>query len=446
MPTFLGLAAELQLLIISEIHLNDIEEFALCCKVVHQLSEKRLMEQYARKRYFSTIAVGHINTLTWDEDPQIRGVHPLSILRDLLADSQTWLYTETLIIGCIEDYVEGGFEQTEEAELDEVDLQDTVAQLKRNTPLLKKVLEVQQYIYPERSEINLENCPETKQWTKAILSGSKEAAASLLIAMLPNLQKVRLVDRLQWPVESIFLSSLDNLLRAAVSNKHSLTGSNSFSKLTEVGMHGIEEHAGADYEVFKGFMLLPSMTTIKGRVIDGACLEPFPEGFIGFSKVTSLEFYQSAIDAASFSGTLCAIRGLQKFIYDFWAHTSVDPQVWEPHQIIGALKVHARKTLAHLELTGRPFTEDPEVGDCAYNEGEPFIGSLCVFEALKTIRLETMMLYKEVEGADCLTQEENNLGPSSMKLRELGRRWREDQMSSSSQSVLWISYQRRHAD
>lgn len=35
-----------------------------------------------------------------------------------------------------------------------------------------------------------------------------------------------------------------------------------------------------------------------------------------------------------------------------------------------------------------------------FRRGEPFIGSLRAFEVLETLRLETVMLYKEVDGTD----------------------------------------------
>ena len=137
MPTLLDLAVEIQLLIIAEIHLNDIEEFSLSCKTFHEHSKKRLMEQYARRRHFSTIAVGHIDNKTFDEDPQIRGVHPLLALQDILADPRNRLYTKTLIVGSLNDSIHETFGDEEEAELDSSEIQDGAAQSKHEAQLLK---------------------------------------------------------------------------------------------------------------------------------------------------------------------------------------------------------------------------------------------------------------------------------------------------------------------
>ena len=405
MPTFLGLPVEIQLLIISNIPLNEIENFALCSKVVHQLSRKRLMEQYARKRYFSTIAVGHTDNMTWDEDQRIRGVHPLLILRDLLADAQSWLYTKTLIIGYLDEF-SGGFEDPEEAQLDEVEFQDAVAQFKLNTRLLKIVVEVQRRLYPERAENDLEKCPKAKKWTQAILNGETEPAASLLVAILPNIQKIRLVDEWKDPrYDSFFLKTLNDLLEAALSDKHDLIGINSFNKVIEVGMcglegmYGLDEQYGANYEIFNWFMALPSMRTIKGRVIDGRSVNSFSQ----CSKVESLTFHRSAIHASVIEDTLGALRGLQSFTYDFWAGAPLEDEKWEPRQIVEALAYHTETSLRHLELTSLLEHERGGAGNFQsidFWRGEPFIGSLCAFEVLEKIRLETRMLYKETEGAN----------------------------------------------
>ena len=97
---------------------------------------------------------------------------------------------QDLVVGYVEDASPDSFDDLEEADLGEVELRDVVAQFKPNTRLLRNVSEVQRCIYPERRDDDLEKCPDAKEWTKEILSSNREAAASLLVAMLPNLQKV----------------------------------------------------------------------------------------------------------------------------------------------------------------------------------------------------------------------------------------------------------------
>lgn len=78
-------------------------------------------------------------------------------------------------------------------------------------------------------------------------------------------------------------------------------------------------------------------------------------------------------------------------------------QRWQPRQTVGALDVYTRKILVHLELTCLSVTGRAGVGgfkNIDFEKGEPFIGSLCAFKVLERIRMEMMMLYKEIEGAN----------------------------------------------
>lgn len=363
------------------------------------------MEQYARRRRFSTIAVGHVDNFHWDEDQQIRGVHPIIALRDILADPLSWEYTKTLVVGCREEQGDNNpfdYEDQEEAEIDEMTLEDTVATLQSNTRLLKTVLEVQRSLSPKRGETELKPFPSTQLWIKEILSGDMESAAFLLIAILPNINTLRFVDGYQgrW---NIHFKQLMKLLRTALSEKNHLIGLTLFSKLEEVGVHGLDAANGFNYDIFEGFMALPSMRKIKGRVVSGV---EFKRKFFQPSEVTSLEFYQSSITSACFAESLRVIKGLQKFTYDFWADaTNVwdSRHLWEPRQLVRALEVHTKKTLRHLEITGLPGTRDPYGGGfphIEFEDGEPFIGSLCAFKVLETIRVETIMLYKEIKNGN----------------------------------------------
>ena len=131
------------------------------------------------------------------------------------------------------------------------------------------------------------------------------------------------------------------------------------------------------------------------------------------SNLTNLEFRQSVIPTALFERTFPTIAGMQSFIYDFKADTAhLGP--WQPRRIVEALKADASKTLSNLELTSLVATEHAAIGNpewTTFEEDEPFIGSLNAFEVLETIRLETMMLYKEIERVDYWTQEDDNTQP-----------------------------------
>ena len=112
------------------------------------------------------------------------------------------------------------------------------------------------------------------------------------------------MDRYWDLVDLLFLLIVDDLLCVAVSDKYDLIGIDSFSMLTEIGMHSIDEQRGINYKIFGAFMAFHSIRTVKGRITDGESVVSFPKGIIEPSNVTFLEIYQSAIDAASFSDLL----------------------------------------------------------------------------------------------------------------------------------------------
>lgn len=403
MPNFLEIPVELQLLIISNIPLDEIENFSLCSKVIRQRSHDRLMEQYTRKRPFLTIAIGHMDNLTnWDEDQYIRGIHPLLVLRDLFTDPQARFYTKTLIVGCIKDGASDSFKDPEESELDEAEFQEVVAQLRLDARLSNEVLKVQQTLYSQSCTAN-ELDQEAGMWTEAILFGDMQAAARLLMSILPNVQKLRLTDGFQRWVFPSFMTTVRDLILAAISHEHGTSELNSFSKLTEVETTGFRVYPGNSYLALEDFLSLPSLKTVKGRFIDGSANMPLLSEMTTSSSLTNLEFRQSTIPTALFECTFPSIAGLQSFTYDFRPDTAhLEP--WQPRRIVEALKANARKTLSKLELTSLVATEHAAIGShdwSTFEEGEPFIGSLNAFEVLETIRLATMMLYKEIEGVDC---------------------------------------------
>ena len=123
---------------------------------------------------------------------------------------------------------------------------------------------------------------------------------------------------------------------------------------------------------------------------------------------------------------LYQMRGLQSFVYDFWAGVTRAEQLWQPHQIVELSKTYNRKNLSNLELASLAATGGAAINNLYYidfKQGEPFIGSLCAFEVLQTIRVETMMLYKEIEGADSWTQEEISTFLEQRRGEASGMKW-----------------------
>lgn len=325
------------------------------------------------------------------------------------------MYPRTLIVSHIEDDEETISRPDfdfEEGQIADSDLVKIVAQL--GDRLLSKVLEMTRVLRLDTSRGWISDW--ARFWTSDIVLGDLVAATSLLVTLLPNLEKLRLVESFRHYDTEIFYATLDSLLEATEDPNRDLTGLNLFKNLSEVGIHGCDEYAGVDFQISRKFGALPSIRTIKGRRIDGeagqygGCFFHSPPPAEPASDITTVEFYQSSIDTASFYRCIEKIKSLRKFAYDFWQPANPGPQDWEPRGIVGVLQLFASRTLVHLELTGVTA-----IYTVIFRRGEPFIGSLRAFEVLNTLRLESLMLYKEVEGTDDRTPDEksesNQIGP-----------------------------------
>ena len=296
------------------------------------------------------------------------------------------MYPRTLTIGHILDHERGSpdYLELEEGQIAQSDLISVVTEL--GDRLLPKVLEVTRVLHLDTGR----TASWARTWTADIISGGKEAAACLLIALLPNLEKLQVVDMF---VREPFDEILERILKAARDREYDFAGLNSFKRLAEIFLLG---ECGADLGVLQKFDGLPSLSTIKGRFIvsdwpeQGNSLEPSTERY---SNITALELHQSKVNTDSIYACIKGIRSLHRFTYDFCAARG--RSTWEPRNIVRVLQAFAYQSLVHLELTGVT-----DIYSVRFRRGEPFIGNLRAFEVLETLRLETVMLYKEIEGTD----------------------------------------------
>ncbi len=334
------------------------------------------------------------------------------------------MYPRTLVVGYLDDENNPRDFDPEEGQIAEDDLDDIVAQL--GDRLRSKILEVTRVLRLDTGWTK----KWARHWTSDIVSGKLEATASLLLALLPNLEKLRIVDTWRYDGQPPFHAVLSALLKAATNPCGNLGRLNVFRRLVEVGLHGSGEGDAQDFHVAPNFSALPSIRTIKGRYIDGEIIlrsgfrfGPPAVHFERHSKITTLEFHQSSIDKNSFRDCIRRIKALQRFTYDFCGSTAVGDQTWEPRGIVQVLGWFASTSLVHLELTGVS-----DIYHVQFRHGEPFIGTLRAFEALETLRLETVMLYKEVEDTDDRTPDvDRRYGP-----REIG----EDEWAGGSNALV----------
>ena len=139
------------------------------------------------------------------------------------------MYPRTLVVGYLDDEINRNDFDPEEGQIAEDDLDDIVAQL--GDQLLSKILEVTRVLRLDLwSTANW-----ARTWNSDIVSGKVEAAASLLLALLPNLEKLRIVDRWRYDEQPTFHAILSGLLKAATNPCGNPGGLNLFRRLVEVG-------------------------------------------------------------------------------------------------------------------------------------------------------------------------------------------------------------------
>lgn len=317
-----------------------------------------------------------------------------------MADPQGIQYVKTLVVGAVKKDAGTGWDQTsheddpEEAELAESDQVDIIEEL--GDRLLAKCLVTHDVLYPpEIQHFGYDSLLEAERWRNTIADGNADEAAALLITMLPHLQFIHVISRPLTAWESRFLETVSHLLSAAVDDDR---GINNFSKLREIRLRAERKDLGAYYEICEQFMMLPSLLQVKGHmVMESVDIQDLTHLT---SSLMSINFQESGIMGARLTSIISCTTDLSKFAYDYrpneGAENDVDDEViWQPRKIVVALRDHASHSLACLELTIQCERFDKHCG-INFAEGEPFIGSLRDFEALESIRLDNMTLYKEL--------------------------------------------------
>lgn len=115
------------------------------------------------------------------------------------------------------------------------------------------------------------------------------------------------------------------------------------------------------------------------------------------------------IDTATLTSHISAVKTLATLKYNFCPIKNEDEAFssrWEPCAIVASLRLDACDTLTILELTAVSLTETLLFGD-----NEPYIGSLRAFKFLRSVKLDTMMLYERIEPAGSVPVEPRQKDP-----------------------------------
>ncbi|KAL8691071.1 MAG: hypothetical protein Q9218_003633 [Villophora microphyllina] len=332
--------------------------------------------------------------------------HPLLLLGTVLDNPDVANYPTKLKSGGI------GWN---EIDLDEFDGEDVVVKKQavstKHSERLRKIVE----------DSRLIQSPERNQLSEALSDPRCENASfCLLITLLPNLDSL---DLHNWALSGDMLKRI--VQNIAFINRDSRCPSHKVAlpQLREVFLADRDTGYGEDIEFYLPFAMLPSMRDLTGYEIGGEEFAWHPQFPPQSSTVTSIEFINSAVTTKAFKGLLSGIAALNKFTYAY-GDAIVGRAAYKPIAIIEALRKYASHSLKLLDVEGQAFTLGDE------EEDEPRLGSLRVFERLKTIRLEDTIFFhddeaEEIESVETLPDgkfhvaDDGDGGPSADPLIEI---------------------------
>ncbi|CAD6573670.1 MAG: hypothetical protein ASARMPREDX12_006195 [Alectoria sarmentosa] len=383
MPALLSLPNEILDYIVNYIHIDDIEAFSSCCRPIKLVAAVRLQRHLERKFKYPTIMIvdkredtiaDYMSEDTWS-DPV-----PTYLLRDFLMDEENTLYPRFMSIGGSDTTYRGSEEIRSALATTSIEEHQGL-----EDKLVAKVMQIQTSLYTEEPII------EAQDWIDRIKKGNFSATAALLVTLFPNVKTLSMFNQDQHGTETLLIRTLEKLTSAAAKSVPGRLGA--FSELSGIELEGPTRRGAAYGQLIAMFMIMPTMRVVKGRRVHWSAFD-WPYGSIT-SRVKDVSLDRSEIHSKSLINCLKRIEALEKFTYDLVPTRSPSLMIWEPRLIVKALRKHARRTLVHLELTGEASCLSSGLRD-----GEPFIGTLRSFQVLESVRLMTMMLFKQIDGED----------------------------------------------
>lgn len=393
MPILLSLPAELHLNIIEETDLYDREALWSSCKTFYTYGEDKLRLHRYRKANFHTITVG------WDPDSPNQ-IHPLLYLRDILEDEEIRLYPRAMQINPLSywDSDEGEIDYPSLSELSKFEIDQIIEEHGERIDTM--VAGIHRKLPP--------NAPiaDATAWSNGIQFQEPAATVLLLLTLYPHLEYLHIDDPGQnwW---SANLGAVFTSLTAAASDPTTNT-LRIFSRLSSFALTG-EPGLQSKVEFFSPFMAMPTMRSINAYQVKGRNVQ-WSRG-LGFSQVTDVKLRLCDIDTATLSSHISAVKTLATLRYFFSpAMDGYEAEFsrWEPRAIVTSLRLYAYDTLTILELTAATLK-----GTLPFQDDEPYIGSLRAFKVLRSLKLDTMMLYERIGPASSVPVEPRQNEPLS---------------------------------
>ena len=383
MRRILALPNEILLQVIEKLSHGGLENFALTCKRILNLSWDAIQE---KKNTYATINCGDVC-----QKSTSKGLPLFSLLHDVLLDDSIAVYTTKILIGeesCRDEWCE------ESPELCEI------------------LLGIE-----HETTSGLGQCPyldnkEANAFRDLIMTGDKDAAVAFLLTLLPNLISIEVRNCAFYSTLSLpqMISNISETLSyrsqgracddAAVyveQNAGRKTGSidsstasvsksakkriGALSKVREAKIICDTTEGLWQTQYFGPLLSLPSMQSLSSRnVLIDYVLEC--ERAPNTSTITNIEFEDVYLNDRNLKGLLINISSLRHFKFTKSVFAG------EPYDIIQSLSVEQNRSLVSLDLAGNRYQVAPR-------QWISFVSYLKDFQVLKSIRLDNTMLTRK---------------------------------------------------
>ena len=369
----LALPNEILLQVIEKLSHGGLENFALTCKRILDLSWDAIQE---KKNTYATITCGATS-----------GLHLFDFLHDILLDDSIAVYTTEFLIG--NRSVRGGSCQTAHQ-------------------VCQNLLGVEHEIDAVLSACPYLDCDQGNEFKQLIMTGDEDMVAALLITLLPNLLSIKMRGCSLWdyPILSQLFDNISEspsckalgrdwdsaaryVQQEARRKRDSMelstagTTTSASRRIEALGKvrdaNIICETALTDFPWPSPFLSLPSMQSVSCRNFTIA--DRLERTYSPYS-IANLDFQNISTDAICLGELLTNISSLRHFRYVESTFKG------EPCDIIRILSLKQNRSLVSLALTGNRYA-------VASRQWTGFVSYLKDFQALTTISLDNTMLSKD---------------------------------------------------
>jgi len=397
MASLLDLPNELLLQIIGKTIPDDIESFSECCTDMKVLAEEMLAQHKSDHYSYSAVKI------TDCSDIASEAINPRDLLEDILRTPRLALYPTHVFIGESWDRF---MVQSSNIEGTEEDFDDELKDL------IRKALEDCPYVYPN----------EVDERASDIRRGGMDATMAMLLALLPNVQSIKLFDK--WFIGDYCWDMLDRITKAS---HEKYLPQDALSKLTKVGVHThLITETPEEAQFLQHFAGLPSVQELRSDLNCTSTTMPLSWPCYQ-GGVTSIVITNSTLHPQLLFPLLERTSALQNFTY---SRCVVDNTEWFPFEVCQALREHTSTSLEHLNLNWDAAVENRGSHD--------HLGDLRRFVSLKTLSVNLAMLNYQVNLGTRKYKQLADFLPASIEELELvggGRDWDDGDNSISSWSI-----------